>query len=282
MRGRNLRERILKAVDNLPSMPQIMHKARRILDDPNSSLKDLADLIETDQALAFKVLRLSNSAYYSRLEKVSSVQEAAVVLGLRTLGELLTVACIHKVLDRSMKGYGLPADALWRHSLSVGIGSRIIAKQKRPSLTNEAFSAGLIHDVGKLILDEYIFERKDAFLSFLSENDETFLDAEKKILGFDHAEIAARVCEKWKFPKNISTPVRYHHKPSSFRSNDLAYIVHASDQMAIWCGINTDEITIDIENEAFEVLGISVEEIEPIMDEVVESVKEIAEKMSGA
>lgn len=222
MLGWNLKERILGAVDNLAPMPQIMHKAREILNDADSSLKDLADLIETDQALAVKVLRLSNSAYYSRLEKVASVQEAAVVLGLKTLGEMLTVACTHKALGRSLKGYDLAADALWRHSLSVAIGSRIIANRKTPHLANEAFSAGLIHDAGKLILDEYVLERKEAFDKFLAESDTTFLVAEKKILGFDHAEIAAKVCEKWNFPKTISIPVRYHHNPARFRTNELA------------------------------------------------------------
>jgi HD-like signal output (HDOD) protein len=281
MLGWSLKERIIGAVDNLAPMPQIMHKAREILDDPDSSLKDLADLMETDQALAVKVLRLSNSAYYCRLEKVASVQEAAVVLGMKTLGEMLTVACTQKALGRSLKGYGLAADALWRHSLSVAVGSRIIANRKIPRLSNEAFSAGLIHDTGKLILDEYVLEKKDAFDKFLAESDATFLDAEKKILGFDHAEIASRVCDKWNFPKTISTPVRYHHKPARFRTNELAYIVHVSDQIAAWSGMDTDGVAVEIGDKAFEALGMQVEDIGPIMDEVVASVKEIAKKMGS-
>ena len=279
MRGRNLKERILGTVDNLTPMPQIMDKAREILDDPDSNLKDLADLIETDQALAVKVLRLSNSVYYGRLEKVASLQEAAVVLGLKTLGEMLTVASTHKALGRSLKGYGLAADALWHHSLSVAVGSRIIANKKTPHLANEAFSAGLIHDTGKLILDDYVLERKDDFSQFLTEGDGTFLDAEKKILGFDHAEIAAKVCDKWHFPKTISTPVRYHHNPVRFRTNELAYIVHVSDKIAMWSGANSDGISVEIGDKAFKALDLQVEDMEPIMDEVVASVQAIAEKM---
>lgn len=281
MGERNLRERILGAVDNLPPMPRIIHKARQMVDDPNSNLKDLADLIENDQALAFKVLRLSNSAYYSRLEKVASVQEAAVVLGLKTLEELLTVACTHKVLGRSLKGYGLSSDVLWRHSLSVAIGSRIIASRKKPLLANQAFSAGLIHDAGKLILDKYVLEREEAFSRFLADKEESFLNAEKTILGFDHAEIAAKVCERWNFPKTISVPVRYHHNPSRFRSNELAYIVHAADQIAMWSGMDSDEIMIEPGDTVFDRLGIAVDEIGMIMDQVVASVKEIAEQVNG-
>jgi HD-like signal output (HDOD) protein len=257
-----------------------MHRAQSILRNPNLNLKELADLIETDQALAIKVLRLSNSAYYRRLEKVSSIQEAAVVLGLRAVGELLTVTCTSKLLGRSLLGYDLPAESLWRHSLSVAVGSRIIAKSKCPSLADDAFSAGLIHDAGKLILDEYILERKDEFSGFLADGNETFLRAERKILGFDHAEIAARVCENWSFPKSISIPVRYHHDPSPFRSSELTYIVHVADQIAIWSGMDTDGITVEIGDNALELVGLQVEEIGPIMDEIISSVEGIVEGMA--
>ncbi len=280
-KGRSLREKILRSVENLPPMPQIMHRAQSILRNPNLNLKELADLIETDQALAIKVLRLSNSAYYRRLERVSSIQEAAVVLGLRAVGELLTVTCTSKLLGRSLLGYDLPAESLWRHSLSVAVGARIIAKSKCPPLADDAFSAGLIHDAGKLILDEYILERKDEFSAFLADGNETFLRAERKILGFDHAEIAARVCENWSFPKAISTPVRYHHDPSPFRSSELAYIVHVADQIAIWSGMDTDGITVEIGDNAFEVVGIQIEEIGTIMDEIISSVDGIVEGMAA-
>jgi HD-like signal output (HDOD) protein len=277
--GKSLRESILRDVDNLPPMPRIMHKARQVLDDPRSSLKDLASLIETDQAIAMKVLRLSNSAYYSRLQKVSSIQEAAVVLGLKVLGEMLTVACSAKLLGRSLKGYKISADAMWRHCLSVAVGSRIVANKRHPAVANEAFSAGLIHDAGKLILDRYVLEREEAFSGFLADGNETFLSAEKSILGFDHAEIAARVCEKWNFPKSISVGIKYHHSPSRFRGNELGYIVHVSDQIAVWSGMATDGISLEIGDRGFDVLGITVEEIGPIMDEVVCSVNQIAENI---
>lgn len=278
VKGRHLRERILASVEHLPPMPHVMHRAQQMLQNPDLRLKDLADVIETDQALAIKVLKLSNSAYYSRLERVSSIQEAAVVVGFRVLGELLTVACASKLLGRSLAGYNLAADALWRHSLSVAIGSRIVANRKFPALAHEAFSAGLIHDAGKLILDEYVLERQDEFSRFLKDGNETFLRAEKDILGFDHAEIAGRVCEKWNFPKSVSVPVRYHHDPSRFRSNELAYIVHVADQIAMWSGMDTDGITIDIGDKAFETVGVAVEEIGMIIDEMVSAVHQIVEE----
>ena len=273
--GKYLKQDILLAVNNLPPMPQVMHKARDIIQNPSSSLKDLGDLIESDQALAMKVLRLANSAYYSRMGKVSSVQEAAVVLGLRILSELITVAFMSKVLGSSLKGYGLPAESLWRHSLAVAVGSRIIADKKYTGLANEAFSAGLIHDVGKLILDRYIYERKKEFQKFFADGGQAFLIAEKEILGFDHAEIASEVCKRWNFPRSISVAVKYHHHPSRLRGNKLAYIVHVADEIAVLSGLDIEGMAHEIDDKSIQVIGIQSNEIELIIDEVVKSVNQI-------
>jgi HD-like signal output (HDOD) protein len=273
--GRRLKQDILLAVNNLPPMPHLVHKARDIVQNPISGLKDIGDLIESDQALAMRVLRLANSAYYSRMGKVSSVQEAAVLLGLRVLSELITVAFMSKALGSSLKGYDLPAKSLWRHSLAVAVGSRIIATKKYPALANEAFSAGLIHDVGKLILDRYILERKEEFLRFRANGGQAFLIAEKEILGFDHAEIASEVCKRWSFPKSISVAIKYHHHPSRLRGNKLAYIVHVADEIAVLSGMDIEGLTLEIDDKSIQVIGIQSNEIEPIIDEVMKSVNQI-------
>jgi HD-like signal output (HDOD) protein len=273
--GKRLKQDILLAVNNLPPMPQVMLKARDLIQNPISGLKDIGDLIESDQALAMKVLRLANSAYYSRMGKVSSVQEASVVLGVRVLSEVITVAFMSRTLGRSLKGYDLPAESLWRHSLAVAVGSRIIANKKCPALSNESFSAGLIHDTGKLILDRYIVERKEEFLRFLADGEHAFLIAEKEILGFDHAEIASEVCKRWNFPKSISVAVKYHHHPSRLRGNRLAHIVHVADEIAGLSGMGIEEIPFEVDGKSIQMIDIQGNEIELIVDEVVKSVNHI-------
>jgi len=281
LKNKSLQKAILKAVDNLPPMPQSMHKARAIVEDPNSGLKDLEKLIITDQAFAVKVLRIANSAYYSRVKKVSSIQEAAVVIGMKTLGELITLACASTLLNKTLRGYDLSAKSLWRHSIGVAIGSKIIASRKYPTLANDAFSAGLIHDAGKLILDDYIFERKEAFKEYMADKEQTFLSAEKEILGFEHAEIAAMVCEKWNFPKSITVAIRYHHQPSRLMGNKLAYIVHVADQITAWIGMNIDGITLEIADNSLEVVGIQADEIARIVDEISEYTDQVVDTIEG-
>ena len=234
IKNRLLKKTILEAVDNLPPMPRVMHKAQAIINDPASSLKDLEKLINTDQAFAIKILRLANSTYYGRMKKVSSIQDAAVVIGMKSLGELITLSCASSLLSKSLRGYDLPAKSLWQHSIGVAFGSKIIADKKYPALANDAFSAGLIHDAGKLILDEYVYERKALFQEFMADDQHTFLEAEREILGFEHAEIAAQVCQKWNFPKTISAAIRYHHQPElATEMPELAQVVHLADKLSI-------------------------------------------------
>ena len=269
--GKILQNQIIRDVEDLPAMPQIVHKAREVIENPDSSIQDFSNLIETDQALALKVLKMANSAYYRRVKDVSSVLEASVVLGERTLKELITVACISALLNKRLKGYGMEAESMWRHSIAVAYGSKLIAKRKSPESAYDAFTAGLIHDAGKLVLDRYVFERKGLFDEYMSNNiRHDHFEAEMEILGFNHAVLAEKICSKWNFPKHIAVAIKYHHTPSRMRSNELAHIVHASDSLSGWIGMDNDGLTLDIDDDSIERLGIQSAEIDSILDEITE------------
>ncbi len=281
LKNRPLKKTILGTVDNLPSMPNILHKARAVIADPNSSFKDLEKLIINDQAFAVKILKIANSSYYGRVKKVSSIQGATVIIGMKSLSELITIAGASSLFKKALLGYELPAQSLWRHSIGVAFGAKIIAGRKYPALAEDAFSAGLIHDVGKLILDEYVYERKEAFQEFMYDGQQTFLEAEKEILGFEHAEIAAIVCKKWNFPKSITVAIHYHHQPARLMSNKLAHIVHVADQITEATGMDIDGITLDISDNSLEVVGVQIDEIAQIMDEITEYVDQVGDTVGG-
>jgi len=273
--GDVLKKRILKTISDLPPMPQVAQKARQLTADENASFSDLAKIIETDQAIAARVLKLANSSYYGVMGNVTSIQHASVVLGMKTLNELLTLACASSLLGSGLKGYGLSSGDLWKHSLATAGCARSIASKRNPGLMDDAFSTGLIHDCGKLILDKYIFERKTAFEDFMKEGNRSFLDAEKNILGFDHSQIAAEVCEKWQIPKKLTNAIQYHHNPSLLRFNELAYIVHAADAIALMSGIGSgiDGMMYQIDPKAMEFLGLESTQISILMAESAEYVE---------
>jgi putative nucleotidyltransferase with HDIG domain len=270
-----LRKRIFKSVEDLPPMPKVVQKAREVMASPNSSFKDLAIIFVTDQAIATRVLKLANSAYYGLSQKVSSIQQASVILGHKTLAELITMMSSSDLMGNKMPGYRLDAGALWQHSLAVAFGSRIIAKKAEPEASDDAFAAGLIHDAGKLVLDKYVYERKEEFENYMADDQENFLTAEKAILGFDHAEIASEVCAKWNVPEKVAQAIRYHHNPAQCQGNGLANILHVADGIAMMSGLGTgeDALSYQMEDSALASLGLQGKEVGTIMDQVVASVQ---------
>ena len=194
---------------------------------------------------------------------------------MKTLNEMLTLACAASVLGEELKGYGQASEDLWKHSLAVAGCSKLIASDKNPELADDAFSAGLIHDCGKLLLDKYIEERRNNFSEYLQAGDKTFLQAEKSILGFEHAELAGSVCDKWKIPKKLSIAIQYHHSPSKLEVNELANIVHAADAIALMSGIGSgiDGMKYQLDPAASEFLGLDNDLISRYMLDTVEYAK---------
>jgi HD-like signal output (HDOD) protein len=273
----DLKKRILKSIGDLPPMPQVVFKAREILADANSSFEDLAKVLESDPAVATRILKMANSPYYGLMGEVSSIQHASVVLGYKALADLITMAGTSELMGKTLKGYELNAEDLWRHAMGVAIGSRLIAEKKHPSLSNDAFAAGLIHDVGKLILDPYVLQEKKAFDALMADGEKSFLSAEKEILGFDHAEIAAEACKHWHVPETITDAIQYHHFPSDSPSRDLTHTVHMADAAAMLTGLSlgVDGIHYRMDEKTAEILGLEDEDIAGLMVEVVESVENI-------
>jgi HD-like signal output (HDOD) protein len=278
-----LKTKILRSLVNLPPMPHIILKAKEIMEDPDSSLRDLAGVIETDQAIVARVLTLANSAYYGVSGMVSSIQHASVLLGQKTLGELITISASSRLLSKRLKGYKVEPELLWKHSLAVAFGSKIIAQQLVPELADDAFIAGLLHDAGKIILDPYVHERHKDFETFLKESNKSFLKAEQEILGFDHAEIMSRATRFWRFSENQSIAIRFHHYPSVSENSRLAHIVHLANHLANTADIEAGGVASEPELEpgAMKYLGISAETLDVILNEVVDSVARLEEEYRG-
>jgi len=274
----SLKSKILRSLVELPPMPNIILKAREIIEDPGSSLKELAGVIEHDQAIVARVLALANSAYYGFSGMVSSIQHASILLGQKTLGELITIAASSQLLSKKLMGYQLNPGDLWKHSLAVALGSRIIAEKKDAEWVEDAFIAGLLHDAGKIILDPYMVDCKKAFKKALENGQPTFIEAEKEILGFDHAEVMSRAIRFWRYPEIQSTAIRYHHYPLRSRNSELAFIVHLANFAAKEAGFNSEDSASppEIDSQTLSYLGFQKEDLNKIIFEITESVEKLA------
>jgi HD-like signal output (HDOD) protein len=274
----SLKSKILRSLVELPPMPNIILKAREIMEDPGSSLKELSAVIEHDQAIVARVLALANSAYYGLSGLVSSIQHASILLGQKTLGELISIAASSRLLSKKLEGYDLRPSDLWRHSLAVALGSKIISEKINPDWVEDAFIAGLLHDAGKIILDPYVEERNEVFETHLKKTPCDFFQAEKQILGFDHAEVMSRASRFWRYPEAQSMAIRYHHYPTRSGNNPLAYIVHLADFAANKAGFNPTEnaSSAEMDPQILQYLGIENAQLKPIIAEIATSVDELS------
>ena len=277
-----LKEQLIKAVQDLPPMPKVLFKIQKLLLDPNSDTEQIAEYIETDQALAARVLKMANSPFYGMTGKVSTIRHAAIILGFQTLSELTTMAGFSAIMGRKLPGYEYNSDELWKHSLAVALASKLIAEKINPDLANDALTAGLIHDLGKLILDPYVLDQREAFDEFIEDENQTFLIAERQILGFDHAEIASEICSYWKFPESLTLAIKYHHNPSVSNGSEMAFILHLADYIAVLSGsgYDLDEI-LDIKEEGTDkFLSLHEKDVKSIEDAIFESVLRIEEELT--
>jgi len=273
--------KILRGLVNLPPMPHIILKAREIIADPDSSLKKLADTIETDQALVAKVLTLANSAYYGVSGMVSSIQHASVLLGQKTLVQLITISASSSLLNKKLKTYQVAPDDMWKHSLACAFGARRLCEKNHPDLIDDAFVAGLLHDAGKIILDPYLERDKDEFNRLNRQMDRPFFEVERAIIGFDHAEIMARACRLWRFPDVQSDAIRYHHSPLDLDNSPLAAIIHIADILAKSAGHAAGapcQVT-DIGQDIQDFLKIDLKGLDTIANAMLDDVQKIEEEV---
>jgi HD-like signal output (HDOD) protein len=279
----DLKKKILKRIKDLPPMPKVLFKARQVMDDPKSGFKEIAKIIETDQAIAAKVLKVANSAYYGLSGMVNSIHQATVVLGYKTLEQVITMVSSSSMLGKQLKGYRLNAGVLWRHSLAVAMASRTIAKKRAPSIEGDAFSVGLIHDAGKLALDLNILKKKAEIDAFLNDVELNFRKAEQHVLGFDHTEIAYELCQKWKLPTSHAEAMRYHHAPEDSGDNQLAHIVHIADYLAKQAEFGTGPAFDNepLNPQSLEMLRLKPAHLDEFTAEMVDAVEKITEGLNS-
>lgn len=227
-------EEVLADIRQLPSLPEVVGELIRTLDNESAGIDQLAEGIAKDQSLAARALRVANSPFYGIQHKVSSIHDAIVILGFRAVGSLVMAA--------SVTGYftppkGVPFDLghFWRHGLGTALCARALARHA--GLDTEAgFSAGLLHDIGVLMLLTTRPEHYARVLAYREEHDSHIPEAERAILGFDHAQAGEALTSRWRFPADIVRAVALHHAPEGRPENSaaasLADVVHVANILA--------------------------------------------------
>lgn len=228
---------------NPPPLPQVFMALRRAVEDPMSGVADVAKVIAMDPSLTGYVLRLANSALYNLSTKVETVERAVTCIGLGEIQTMALGAMLGKVFKEPPRSDLLLLPDFWRHAVSVGLLAQALAERIGARGRDRFFVAGLLHDLGRLLL--CIAEPDLAAMTLArAVEDASPLDAaERMVLGFDHAALGGRVCVKWQLPDNLSEAVAYHHDPGQSPDNTMAAVVHTADFIANALGLRSQSVT---------------------------------------
>lgn len=264
----SLRSRV-ERINSLPTIPGVLKKLLVVIENPRVSLSEISGFISNDPALATKILKMVNSPVYGFPGRISSVNQSVILLGLNVVKGLLLGVSVFELMQKSMVG-------LWEHSMGCAIMARIIAQKKQLKEPEEVSVAGLLHDLGKVIL----------ILQFPDEYEKAMNDAETKgtIIGrterdyfaADHANAGVWMAEKWSFPRNLTDVIGYHHEPHLAKQAPYeAAIVHVSDVLlrGMGFGFAGDNSVPPVHPAAWEKLLLTKKDIKEVLAEAEDALE---------
>ena len=268
-----LRSRV-ENISSIPTIPSVLKQLSAIIENPKISLNEISNFVSQDPALTTKILQMVNSALYGFPGRISSVNHAVMLLGLNVVKGLLLSVSVFEIMHKAMIG-------LREHSIGVAIVSREIARKKGLKEPEEVFVAGLLHDVGKVILTLAWPEEYDRTVREAESAGIAIFDAERNQFSETHAAVAGWLSEKWHFPKKLCECIANHHRPQTSALAPLeTAMVHTADVIvkARGIGYSGDRLVPDVSARAWETLALSEADLRGILKELEDSVEQATEE----
>jgi HD-like signal output (HDOD) protein len=267
---RTKRRDLLLAVKDLPTLPLVLEHVSKLLEDPRSSTQQVAKLISRDQVLSAKVLKMVNSPVYGFPGRIGTIQHALVLLGYNVVRGLIISTSVFELMTTSMSG-------LWEHSVGCAMACGVIAREARYKEPEEYAVAGLLHDLGKVIVALQLPQAKMEIEQVVAQEDLPYLEAEKKILGFGHDRVNAWVADHWNLPLNLKVGMAGHHRPVSAQHYPkMACVVHVGDFVTrvLEIGSGGEDHVPFLELKAMGLLSLELSHLDKIMDAVLKEIED--------
>jgi len=229
-------EDLVDSTVNIPTIPAVLMEITRVVNSPDGSAKEAGAIIERDAAIAARVLRLVNSSFYGLRNPVSSINLACSIVGLKVIKNLVVQATVLKTFTGGAKVPGFDPEWLWDHSFKTAVACRLLAEQSPAASAlpkDDAYTCGLIHDIGKLILVDAQTERFAEALQHSAAGKVPLAKAEGEVFGFNHAHVGGLLAQRWKLPEKVQAAVTYHHSPATNAVNwTRGFVVKAANTIA--------------------------------------------------
>jgi putative nucleotidyltransferase with HDIG domain len=265
----------LDKIEGLPTLPTVYAEVEALCKDPNVDADKLARVIETDPSITMKLLKLSNSAFFGFNRQIRAVTDAVALLGNETVQNAVLSISVFEALKDQDESAGVDKKEFWRHSAAVGSIVRFITKKMRIE-REDAFTAGILHDVGKVILDGLFAQFYKTVLDAVDVKKLHIFEAEESTLGLVHTKLGQELAESWGIPDNLIDAIAYHHNPKMADTDcELASLVHIADAVARNLGVGSggDPYVTCIHGFALEQLAVTSEDLVSWEEEMVQTME---------
>ncbi len=270
MDSKNLK-RIIKNIEDLPTLPRTVLKISELVNNPKSSARDLSNVITDDQVLTVRLLKLVNSSFYGFPQSISTITGAIVLLGFDAIRNLLLTTSVFDLFSNRYRQHKDIHEKLWDHSLGCAIGAKIIGTYIRYEKIEELFVSGLLHDIGKIVEMLFLPDPFSNVMNLVKNRNILMITAEVEVLGFSHPVVGKMLAEKWNLPLKLSNILEYHHQPDQAgRYIHEASIVHLADILcrSIDLGSGGDKKIPNLNQQAWELLKIKPNVLEHIIQDM--------------
>ncbi len=269
---------LIKEIRQLTPMSAVVNQLMEVIDAPGCSMEDIAGIVQYDPALTANILRTCNSAYFGLSNPIESVRDAVSILGMDQILELVMLKAGARVFEKPQTGYEMEQGMIWKSSVSSALIAKELAKKLCPEHKNCIFTAALLKDIGKTVLDRFIASSHEKINTLVREEDYSFREAEKKVIGIDHAELGAMIMKMWKFSPRMVKIIRHHHlsDPSMQQDTDIA-IVYLSDCICMMTGMGTgaDGLAYRFHDQVVENMGLTSDDIMKIIAEFTQTMEQV-------
>ena len=260
--------------ENLPVLPQIVSQVLKLADDPEASPKAMEKVIERDPAITAKILRVANSSYYG-LNQVPSIGRAISMLGMNTIRSLVVGVAYQQLMSGRAVASHFDKLEFWRHSLGVATGARILAKLKMPMRAEELYVAGMMHDVGLLVMDRFHPLELDKAVGYAIDEGMRLHEAENLLFGFDHSKLGSILAKQWGLSQVVLDAIEFHHQPDVDENKSASTAVVAqANHLAHQCGLTNNIPCLDpqVDEMLLEMVGMPPEQLEVIKNVIAQEV----------
>ena len=262
---------IIRSAKDLRPIPQVALKILRIINEEHYEIQNVTEEIRKDQVISARTLKLCNSVMFASRNKIASLDHALVMLGQHLLLKFVISASLNNFFTQAGQGYSLCKGGLYRHAVGTAVIAEKLANLTQKAEPPMAYTAGLLHDIGKVVLDQFINSGVSLFYRELNQEGKNFSEIEKQVLGTDHAEVGVDLALNWSFPEPLVETIRYHHAPEKAGEHrELVHMVYLADLLMsrFHTGLELERLNTDALATRMEAIGLAISGFPELVDQI--------------